>query len=115
MGIVHQREQIIGCDTGNGLFARGVDGQEDDLIELRQHFGKMLGEVAGAAVQVGLEHAADVLVRVYFPHGGDEGVHLFGMVRVIINVDEVFAVHDVVEAPLHAGECLQFFADEDGA
>ena len=112
VGVGDEREQMLGGDAGNRLLAGRVDGQQDDLVELGEYLGEGLLKVAGAAVEVWLEDARDGFAWVYFAHGGDEGVHLLGVVRVVVDENMAAVVHDIVEAAFHAGEGVELFAQD---
>src|SRR5690625_2952097 len=103
--------QAAAVGTGNGSFAGAVDLQHDQYIGPAEHAHKVLVQVPGAAVAVGLADQHQAPVGPGLPGRLLGGADLGGVVPVVVDQGDLPAVDGEVsidlKAPAHALEVLQ--------
>lgn len=97
-------------DAENGFLAGGINGEHDDLVEGLEDSGEIVGEVAGAGVEVRLEDAYDTLAGIEKTDGFKGTLDFLRMVGIVVDVNEVFLTDAIVEAAAYAGKGLETMA-----
>src|SRR5690606_31882883 len=91
--------------------AGAVDvGQHED-VGVVEGAGEVVGEVARAAVEVGLEDGHDAALGPALRGGGQRGGDLGGVVRVVVHDERVARGALDLEAAVHAGVLRQRAGD----
>ena len=104
---IHLAEHHGGGNAEDRLLPGGVDGKHNDFVERLEDTGEIVGEVAGASVEMGLEDAHDTLAWIEETDGLDGPFNFLRMVSVVVDVDESFLTDAVVEATAHTGKGLE--------
>ena len=91
----------FGGDPLDRFLACGVDVAEHHLVEQAQAIGEIFVEVAGAGVEVGLEHGRHLAVLVEFAYALRTLVDLHGVVGIVAQHHMAVVFHLEVETAVH--------------
>jgi len=107
----HLTTEYFTGDARNRLLTCRIDRQEEEFVALVEDTAKIVGEVAGAGVEVGLEDDDEVAVGIEATDRLDRGLEFGGVMGIVVDIDHFVGFDVDIKAAIDTGVGLDATAD----